>query len=441
MVMGDSAIDEQVRPRTLAGATVLQIAPSLREGRTARVTVNVAHALVRAGARAIVASEGGPLADVLKGFGGEWLAYPDTTFNLFKLKRNVEWLADLLMREQIDIVHARSTGAAWSAVPALERVNAKFVTELPDLPYAQMLLGKFHLRAVSSGDRVIVHSEYDARPMVERYRVAPERVKVIPRGIDINMFDPAAVPPSRAAALRQTWGVPSGARVVLIPGRVAPWNGQITLVDAARRLTENGMRGVTFVFAGDDRRHPRYVRSIQKRAQDEGVQALFRIVGHCADMPAAFSAADVVVVPCIKPPVTGRVVAEAQAMARPVITSSVGELPESLLAPPRIADELRTGWVVAPQDSTGARARARSCAQPGQRRLSRALRACATVRRVPVRARKRHHRDARSLQFAFAGRDLHWPCPPGPAARQYPFLSMRNGVDLLTFCPDPYAAD
>jgi len=353
MAMGDGAVDEHVRPRMLAGATVLQIAPSLREGRTAHVTLNVAHALVRAGARAIVASEGGPLVDALKGFGGEWHSYPDTTFNLFKLKRNVEWLAKFLTREPIDIVHARSTGAAFSAVPALERANAKFVTELPDLPYAQMVLGAFHLRAVSSGDRVIVHSEYDARPMVERYHVPPENVKVIPRGIDINMFDPAAVPPDRAAALRQSWGVPSGARVVLIPGRVAPWNGQITLVDAARRLTENGMRGVTFVFAGDDRRHPRYARSIISQAQSEGVQALFRIVGHCADMPAAFSAADIIVVPCIKPPVTGRVVAEAQAMARPVITSSVGALPENLLAPPRIAEEFRTGWVVAPEDSIG----------------------------------------------------------------------------------------
>jgi glycosyltransferase involved in cell wall biosynthesis len=352
MALSDGIVDEHVRPRTLAGATVLQIAPTMHQGRTAHVTLNVAHALMRAGARAIVASEGGPLADVLKGFGGEWLAYPDTTFNLFKLKRNVDRLAELMEREQIDVVHARSAGAAWSAVPALERAGARFVTELLDLPYAHMAFGRFHLRAISSGDRVIVHSEYDARPMVERYRVPPENVKVIPRGIDTNMFDPAAVPPARAAALRQAWGVPSGARVVLVPGRVAPWNGQITLVEAARILSENGMRGVTFVFAGDDRRHPRYVRSILNQAQSAGVQALFRMVGHCTDMPAAFFAADFIVVPCIKPPVTGHMVAEAQAMARPVIASSVGALPENLLAPPRVAEEFRTGWVVAPDDAS-----------------------------------------------------------------------------------------
>jgi glycosyltransferase involved in cell wall biosynthesis len=35
-------------------------------------------------------------------------------------------------------------------------------------------------------------------------------------------------------------------------------------------------------------------------------------------------------------------------MARPVITTSVGDLPEHVLAPPRMPDELRTGWVVQP---------------------------------------------------------------------------------------------
>jgi glycosyltransferase involved in cell wall biosynthesis len=349
-MLSDQA-EARVPPRTLAGATVLQIVPSLGAVRGAQVAVNVARALVRAGARAIIAGEAGPLVEDLKSFGGEWLNYPDTTFNFFTLKRNVERLAKLLAAEPIDIVHAKSIGAAWSALPAVEHVGVKFVTELPDLPYAQMLLGGLYLRAVSSGDRVIVHSAYDARPMTSRYKVPPQRVKVIPRSIDIATYDPQKINLTRMVALRQSWGVPTGARLVLVPGRIAPGNGQIVLVEAARLLTEKGMRGVTFVFCGDDRRHPRYVRSILKQAQEGGVHALFRLVGEGADMPTAFAAADVVVVPAIKPPVTGRVVAEAQAMGRPVIVSAAGGLPEYLLVPPLVAEDLRTGWVVAPGDA------------------------------------------------------------------------------------------
>lgn len=357
MVMSDDFVEAPVQAHTLAGSTVLQIVPALHPSSASRVAINVAHALVRAGGRAIVAGEDGALVDELKGFGGEWLSYADTTFNPLKLRQNVELLANLLAKEQIDIVHARSAGAAWSVLPAAEQSDAKLVTELFDIPYAHMLFGAHYLRALSSGDRIITHSAFDARPMIERYRIPPQRVRVIPRSINLSIFDPTTVDAKRVAALRQSWGVPTGGRLVLIPGRVAPGNGQMTMIEAARILTGEGMRGVTFVFAGDDRRHPRHVRAIMQRAQDEGVQALFRLAGHCADMPAAFAAADIVVVPYIKPPVTGRVVAEAQAMARPVIASSAGALPECLLAPPRIADELRTGWVV-PPDEAGELARA-----------------------------------------------------------------------------------
>src|SRR5215510_3029615 len=42
--------------------------------------------------------------------------------------------------------------------------------------------------------------------------------------------------------------------------------------------------------------------------------------------------------------------AEAHAMAKPVIASMVGNLPEIVLAPPRADDDDRTGWVVPPGD-------------------------------------------------------------------------------------------
>src|SRR5437868_13604094 len=74
--------DRHVSPRTLAGATILQIVPALHEEPVARTAVNVAHALLQAGARALVAAEGGALADDLTAGGGGWVrlvnasAYP-----------------------------------------------------------------------------------------------------------------------------------------------------------------------------------------------------------------------------------------------------------------------------------------------------------------------------------------------------------------------------
>ena len=68
-------------------------------------------------------------------------------------------------------------------------------------------------------------------------------------------------------------------------------------------------------------------------------------------MPAAFAAADTVVVPTLEPPVLGRVVAEAQAMGRPVVTSDIGILPEHVAAPPELPEDVRTGWIAKAGDA------------------------------------------------------------------------------------------
>jgi glycosyltransferase involved in cell wall biosynthesis len=122
----------------------------------------------------------------------------------------------------------------------------------------------------------------------------------------------------------------------------------MSMIDAARLLVGGGDRNIAFVFAGEDRGQARYARSIRRQARLHGIDTLVRMVGHCADMPAALAAADVVVVPALEPPLAGHAAAEAQAMGRPVVASAVGVLPENLLCPPRMRDELRTGWLVRP---------------------------------------------------------------------------------------------
>jgi glycosyltransferase involved in cell wall biosynthesis len=117
------------------------------------------------------------------------------------------------------------------------------------------------------------------------------------------------------------------------------------------------MRNVVFVLAGARSKTPAYVEELANRARARGVEALFRFVGVPRDLPAVIAAAHAVVVPAREPPILGRIVAQAQAMARPVIASDIGVLPENLLAPPRMTEALRTGWLVKP-DSVAALGRA-----------------------------------------------------------------------------------
>jgi glycosyltransferase involved in cell wall biosynthesis len=337
-------------PRTLAGATILQIVPELHEGPVARTAVNVAYALLQSGARALIAADDGPLVTELTDFGGEWVPLRNDTLNLFKLRSNARALERLIASERVDIVHAQSIGGAWSANMAAARIAVWVVTTLPDVPAVSGLRALW-AGSLARGDRVITPSNFAAAPVISRYDLPRQRLTVIPRSIDTAAFNPAAIEPERIEALRETWRIAATDRILLVPGRVAPWNGQIILPETARTLLESGTRGFIFVLVGEFRRYRKYARSIMQQAQAVGVQALIRFTGHCRDVPAAFAAADTVVVPAISPPVLGRVVAEAQAMGRPVVTSDIGILPEHVITPPEMPEDVRTGWLAKAGDA------------------------------------------------------------------------------------------
>ena len=140
-------------------------------------------------------------------------------------------------------------------------------------------------------------------------------------------------------------------------------------------------RGISlFVLAGEHQSFRKYARFIAEQAKAKDVATFIRFVGHCPDMPAAFAAADTVLVPAIEPPVLGRVVAEAQAMGRPVVTSNIGMLPEHIVMPPEMPEDVRTGWLAEPGDAAEF-ARALSTSFPSMTTAYRAM----SARAPPIR--------------------------------------------------------
>jgi glycosyltransferase involved in cell wall biosynthesis len=285
------------RRRSLAGITILQLAPALRDDPPGRGALDNALAVLQSGARTIVAGGNGPLVAELCGAGGEWLPMHSDTFNPLRIRLNAHQLAKLIASERVDIVHAQSAGAAWSAIGAIDRMPVFLITSFPDrLPADCWPLTAFHA-SLARGNRVIAPSGYVSRAMIARYKIAPDRLSVIPRAVDTAKFSPAAVSADRVASLRRAWGVPPQTRVVLVPGRIAPPNGQLSMMDAAALIAGNGGTDIAFVFAGADGGRRRYAKSLRQQARIRGIDALCRMVGPCPDMPVALAAADVVATP------------------------------------------------------------------------------------------------------------------------------------------------
>jgi glycosyltransferase involved in cell wall biosynthesis len=347
------AIADLERPkaiRGLPGATVLHILPALVETAAARAVVDTAVALLRSGARVLVAAEDGPLNSELQGLGGEWVRLTTESANPIATSRNARTLANLIATERVDLVHAVGIGASRSAAALKKRGGIWVVHTYDTHDTHRTVRDRSYSRALAAGDRVIVPSQYIAEHVAARHQVPREKLAVIPRRIDGQRFDPPSISPERAMVLRRGWKIARGQRIVLMPGRIDPAKGQLTLVEAARVLTNGGLRGVVFVLAGENRQHFDYAKKIAAQAEAQGVAHLIRQIGVCPDMAGAYLATDLVAIPQIEPPAFPLAAAEAMAMARPVIATNVGALPEIVLAPPNVLESARTGWIAEPDD-------------------------------------------------------------------------------------------
>ena len=349
--------------------TVLQVLPRLVTGGVERGTVEVAQALIAAGWKAVVASAGGPMVRELERAGAIHVELPLASKNPLVMRRNVERLIEVIRREQVDIVHARSRAPAWSAVAATRRTGRHFVTTFHNAYGTQSWLKQRYNGVMARGERVIAISRFVAEHAADVYGVPPERLRIIERGVDFTRFDPERVSAERVIQLAREWRLPDGLPVVMLPGRLTRWKGHLVLIDAIQRLNRHGLRCL-FVGAGNDRYRRQLVDAIARR----GLNEVFQIAEDCRDMPAAYKLADVVVSASTRPEGFGRVIAEGQAMGRPVIATDHGGARE-------ILRDDETGWLVPPGDPQAlAEAIARALDLPQSKRLTLAERAMAHMR-------------------------------------------------------------
>ena len=339
-------ITDQIRAtqatKVAAGPAILQVLPALDEGGAERGAIDLARYLIREDWQAVVASAGGAGEAKLEEAGAISARLPLASKNPFTIRANIGRLQRVIRQHGVQLVHARSRAPAWSAYYAARRCNVPFVTTCHGVYEGSHRIFKRHYNAIMArGDRVIAISEFVADYARERYHVPPERLRVIPRGVDTEEFDPAAVSQERRETLRERWHLEPGTKVLMLPGRVVRRKGHTLLLRALEGLRR---RNFVCLMVGELEPSSSYPGEVEGLIGATGMRDVVRLVGSCEDMPAALMLADVVVAPSTHSPEPfGRVMIEAQAMGKPVIATDIGGLGETLMP-------AATGWLVPPGD-------------------------------------------------------------------------------------------
>ncbi len=150
-------------------------------------------------------------------------------------------------------------------------------------------------RTVQRAAHVRTVSEFVRQTLIERLRLAPERVTTTPIGVDPH-FEPGSPARARRARVLRRYSLPAG-QYVLLPGSLWPHRNHEVAVAAWRVLRD--AHGLTPLLVCAGRAPAGEAAALRARIRAAGLEDGVRLLGPCppADMPALYEGAAALVFP------------------------------------------------------------------------------------------------------------------------------------------------
>ena len=330
---GAKSIDASNLPE---GFTLLQITPALDAGGVEQATLDMAAAVALVGRCSLVASRGGGLEGELIRAGAELIRLPVEARDPVSLLLNAHRLARVIREHGVSLMHVRSRAPAFSALMASRMTGVPLVATYHGIFSARSGLKRWYNGVMTRGDRVIANSAFTREHILAEHRVDAGRISLVSEAVDTAVFHPDTVTPDRIATVRASWGLADDDQrpVILMAARLTGWKGHAIAAQAFERAGIGDRAMLVLTGTRDGGAQGAALAAISPHA---------RMVGPCADMPAAFLAASLVVAPSTQAESFGRTVVEAQAMGRLVLASAIGAHAETVV-------DGETGWLVAAGD-------------------------------------------------------------------------------------------
>lgn len=307
--------------------TILQVVPALISGGVERGTLEIAKSVVKAGHKSIVISAGGPMVESLVENGSEHITLNVASKNPIIIWTNARKIADIIRSRGIDIVHARSRAPAWSCYLAAKATNTKLITTFHGIYNFKNFLKKYYNSVMTEGQSVIAVSNFVKKHIIDNYKVDPNKIKVIHRGVDHHEFSKENLSEDKLSRYKEKYKIPANTPVLLLPSRFTRWKGHMTLIEALEKI-----RHLNFycIMAGDLAKHPTYVACIKEKISQYKLQSHIQLFGNEPDMISLYGISDIVLSTSIEPEAFGRTIIEAQAMEKLVIATNIGGACETI---------------------------------------------------------------------------------------------------------------
>lgn len=294
---------------------VVQILPELNEGGVERGVVELNREFARRGIENFVISNGGKLAPEIEKDGGVHVQLDVCSKDILSAPARVLKLRKILSEISPDIVHVRSRVPAW--LVKFAHPKAKIVSTVHGINSVN-----FYSKIMTDADAIICPSGYTRDHVVKSYGVDAAKITIIPRGIDLEKFNPKNLDERFIAEFRQNFNLAQDDFIVSAVGRITQIKDYKTLIRAAALASEQNLK--ILIVGGVRADRDEYFSELKSLVEGLGLGERVIFTGSQSKVAEIYSLSSVMVSASSKPESFGRSMAEAIALNCPVIATRHG---------------------------------------------------------------------------------------------------------------------
>lgn len=304
---------------------IVQVLPELNEGGVERGVVELNREYVKKGIESFVISNGGKLENQINLDGGKHIEFNVCSKNIFTAFSRVNRLKKILKEINPDIIHVRSRVPAWLVYFANKSLKIKIVSTVHGFNSVS-----FYSRIMTNADAVICVSNSIKEYIQKNYQTKDEKITVIPRGIDLDLFNPKNISNEFIHNFKKDNDL-EDKFIVSSVGRITQLKDYETFIKAILIVKKEIPNIKALIVGGVRSDKEDYLNSLKNLVKELNLEKNIIFTGSQSKIAEIYALSDVIVSSSKKPESFGRAVAESLAMNRPVIATNHGGVKDIII--------------------------------------------------------------------------------------------------------------